>query len=71
MNAISARVEGNSVYGNGIGIKVSSAGHLIIRNVADDNLIANYSVASGNIFGPIVTAATVGTSTNPHANYQP
>lgn len=63
------RIEGNNVVGNSTGIQVSGLANLIIRNSAKGNAMGNYSIVAGNSAGPIVTSATIGTSTNPHANY--
>lgn len=65
------RIEANNVTGNYYGIQVTTtsagANALIIRNSASGNT-TNY-VFSGGIAGPIVTSATIGSSSNPNANY--
>ncbi|MHC4976110.1 MAG: right-handed parallel beta-helix repeat-containing protein [Planctomycetota bacterium] len=50
------------------GINVTSVGNTIVRNACFAQP-ADYSVFAGNLLGPIVTTATIGASTNPHANY--
>jgi hypothetical protein len=62
------RVEANNVVGNSTGFDIPDPGNLVIRNSARANG-SNYSIGAGNVVGPFVTAATVETSSNPHANY--
>jgi hypothetical protein len=62
------RVEANNAAGNGTGFDIPDPGSLVIRNSARGNT-NNYSIGAGNVVGPFVTAATVATSSNPHANY--
>jgi hypothetical protein len=67
----SNRIEGNHVLANASGgLIVVGTGNLIIGNNAGGNSAANYSIAGGNIFGPIVTSATVDTATNPNSNFE-
>lgn len=61
-------IEGNTVLQNDRGIDVDAGGNLIIRNSANFNT-NDFDIAGGNSTGPIVTSATIGASTNPHANY--
>ena len=63
-----SRIEGNHVELNDRGIELSSGQSLVVRNSAFANG-TNYVVPAGATAGPIVTVGTVGTSTNPHANY--
>lgn len=62
------RIEGNNVSNSTIGIDVDDASNLIIRNSVSNNT-TGYSIVGGNTFGPIVNAAGIAASTNPHANY--
>jgi parallel beta-helix repeat protein len=55
-----ARIDGNLVSGNDIGIQVLATGNLIIRNTAHGNTTSNYSINTGNAYGPIVDVAGVG-----------
>jgi hypothetical protein len=52
------RVEGNQCTTNDRGIETDGGGSLIIRNSLRSNTV-----------GPSVTSATIGASSNPHANY--
>lgn len=65
------RVEGNNVTHNDFGIATAAlgSGNLFIRNSAAFNTTAAYSIGPGNAAGTIVTAATIGSNTSPHANY--
>jgi parallel beta-helix repeat protein len=63
------RIEGNNVTDNDRGVDVDGAGNLVIHNSAGGNTI-EYSIVAGNTVGPIVTAAGIAASTNPHANYE-
>jgi hypothetical protein len=65
----SNRIEANNVTTNARGIDVDAAGNLIIRNSARASTAVSYDIAAGNTVGPIVTAATIAGSSNPHANY--
>jgi hypothetical protein len=62
------RLEANNLTAADRGIDVDFTGNLIIRNSARLNGV-NYDIVPGNSVGPIVTSATIGTSSNPHANY--
>jgi hypothetical protein len=62
-------IEGNRVVTNDRGIDVTAGQNLIIRNSAQFNGAFNYVIAAGNIVGPSVNAANIGTSSNPHSNY--
>ena len=62
-------IERNHVTDNGFGIDVDSPGNLIVRNSAAGNSIG-YDIVPLNTAGPIVTPANIGTSNNPHSNYQ-
>jgi parallel beta-helix repeat protein len=60
------RVEGNHVVGNDIGIVCSNNNdEVVVRNTAEGNTTANYSVGTGNDVGPIGSAAA---ATSPWAN---
>jgi parallel beta-helix repeat protein len=62
------RIEGNHLSSNHRGFEISSAGNLLIRNSTAANSVVD-SIAAGQTSGPTVTSANIGTSTNPHANY--
>lgn len=64
-----SRIENNHMVSNGCGIKVETSGNLIIHNSVANSVTNNYSVASGNLFGPVVNSSTIATNSNPHANY--
>ena len=53
----------------GIAAPAVNGNNLVIRNSAYANTGGNYIIASGNIVGPSVNAATIGSNNNPHANY--
>lgn len=61
-------IEANSVTTGDFGVDVDAGGNLVIRNSASGNT-TNYSLTGTNTVGPTITSATIGTSTNPHANY--
>jgi parallel beta-helix repeat protein len=63
------RIEANHMILNAPGLEVTSGANLIINNSTRANN-PNYSVVGGNTFGPVVTSGTIGTSSNPHANYE-
>jgi parallel beta-helix repeat protein len=73
-----SRIEGNTVASNVKGVEVTGAGNLIIRNTAHGNTMANYAIAAGNAFGPIVDVAGAGDlttligvgHTHPWANFE-
>jgi parallel beta-helix repeat protein len=56
----SSRIDGNVLEGNDVGIEVTGSGNLIIRNAAHGNTTNNYSIGTGNAYGPIVNVAGVG-----------
>lgn len=75
------RVEGNYCAGNHFGVRVTTAGNLILRNACSGSVV-NYELVAGNRYGPIVNitaggAAAAGgnsavstlTSTDPWANF--
>lgn len=62
------RIEGNNANDNLVGISVSGTSNLIIRNSASGNG-TDYSIGAGNTAGPVITSATIGSNSNPHANY--
>ncbi|MCG8405191.1 MAG: right-handed parallel beta-helix repeat-containing protein [Phycisphaerales bacterium] len=65
------RIEGNNVTRNDIGIDVDGAGNLIIRNSASGNTSGNFSLASGNHYGQIVSNPGSGfTNSNSWANFE-
>lgn len=64
------RLDGNTATQCGRGFDIDGPNNTIIRNSAGENLFADYDVVGGNVFGPVVNAATVGGNTNPHANYE-
>jgi len=59
------------IIGMGIsGIEVTAAGNLIVGNsVTSAGALVSYAIVAGNTAGPIVDAATIAGSMNPHANY--
>ena len=65
-----ARVEGNTVTNYTRGYRVDTPGNLIIRNSATGNTDNYGTIAAGNTVGPIVGSSNIGSSNNPHANYQ-
>jgi hypothetical protein len=62
------RIDGNNTNNSSTGISVTGTANLVIRNSASGNG-TNYSIGAGNTAGPVVTSATIGASSNPHANY--
>ncbi len=62
------RIEGNNAVSAGTAFDVAGSANLIIRNSASSSTTP-YSIAAGNTAGPTVTSATIGASSNPHANY--
>ncbi len=69
VNGSDNRIEGNTFTDNNYGVYTESQVNLVIRNSARSNSILNYRFGVGTVAGPIVTAATIAGSTNPHANY--
>ena len=75
-----ARIEGNNLTFNGIGLQVDSPGNIIIRNTAS-GVATNWNIAAGNAVAPIIQAATnvasingnsspgSFTTTDPNANF--
>jgi parallel beta-helix repeat protein len=68
------RIENNNVTNNDRGIDIDAASNVVIRNSATNNGAAGvaneYSdIVAGNTVGPVVDSSTIGTSSNPHANY--
>lgn len=63
-----SRVDGNFVGNNHTGIRTTTSGCYITRNVAKSNT-TNYTILGGNTFGPIIVATGEITSTNPWANF--
>jgi parallel beta-helix repeat protein len=52
------RLEGNHLLSNyDWGISLFGGGNLVIGNTAADNRVADYDIAAGNSYGPIVSAA--------------
>lgn len=62
------RVDSNNVNNNLTGITVTGTSNLIIRNSASGNG-TNFTIGAGNTAGPVVTSGSIGSSSNPHANY--
>jgi parallel beta-helix repeat protein len=65
-----AHAEDNVVNNNDWGIYAAGGQNFILRNKATGNG-TNYFAVAGNVLGPVVSAASVGTNQNPHANYAP
>lgn len=77
-----SRIEHNNCTNNGIGIRVTGSGNIILGNTCSGNLSSNYAIAAGNRYGPIIdltaptapaasgnaAADTTGT-THPWANF--
>lgn len=63
------RIEANNVASNSQGIVVVQAGNIVIRNSARNHPLGDYSLVAGTAAGPILNAADLLTSSNPHANY--
>lgn len=62
------RLEGNKCTNATTGFRVSSTSNLVIGNAATGGT-TRYSIVAGNSVGPILTAAFIGTATNPTANF--
>jgi len=62
------RIESNHLASNHRALEISSAGNLIIRNSTAGNSVADL-ITGAQTAGPTVTSANIGTSSNPHANY--
>ena len=52
-----------------MGILLDTQNNLVIRNSAQGNTTNYIDNTGGNSIGPIVTSATIASSSNPHANY--
>lgn len=70
------RIEGNHVTGNGAGFGIlifaaTSTNNIVVRNSVTGNGVNNYSLATGNIAGPLInnTASGTITNSNPWANF--
>lgn len=63
-------IEHNNVIGADRGIDVDMGFNTIVRNQVSANTV-EFDVVAGNALGPVVSAATIATSSNPHANYTP
>lgn len=64
------RIEGNHLTRAFRGIVIAGTGNLCVRNSAFDHAGGNYVIGGGNAAGPLVNAAGIAASTNPHANYE-
>ncbi len=65
------RIEGNTCTDNNFGVYTeTNTTNLVIRNSARANSSLNFRFGAGTVAGPVVTAATIATSSNPHANYE-
>ena len=68
------RIEANNIRGSDRGVDVDQSGNAIIRNSARDNGAPGVDneftdIVAGNLVGPVIDFGTVGSSSNPHANY--
>jgi len=68
VTGIANRIEANHLVSNHRALEISSAGNLIIRNSSSGNSVTD-SITGTQIAGPDVNSANIGTSSNPHANY--
>jgi parallel beta-helix repeat protein len=67
---IEARIEGNNVAENGVGIDVDHSGNIIIKNSASGNT-TDYDIVAGNTYGQIVDMTAGGAITaDPWANFR-
>jgi hypothetical protein len=69
-----SRVEGNHGYNNiGFGIEVTNTAStnsvLVIGNSCGSNDLGEFSIGAGNAAGPIISPASVNTTTSPTANF--
>ena len=63
-----SRVEANHLTFFAVGVELSGSQNLVVRNSFSRT---NTAVAAPtSIVGPMVTSATIATSSNPHANYE-
>jgi hypothetical protein len=74
VNGANNRIDGNNVLNHSraltdVGIQVSAAGNLVVRNSASNNT-ANFSITGVNTVDPVITATGTITSTNPWANFE-
>ena len=60
------RIEGNNCGGSDIGLSVTGAGNIIIRNTCSGNAL-NWSIVAGNALAPIVVATTNAAAVNGNA----
>lgn len=66
-------IEGNSIIYSGpgsVGIKLNGTSNTVVRNHLYGAVGVAIQAVAGNIVGPFVDATTVGSSSNPHANYR-
>lgn len=64
-----SRIDNNHLAHNGIGLQVEASGNLIVQNSATGSITNNYSIVAGNVVGPSVNSANIGTNSYPDANY--
>lgn len=55
-----SRIDGNTLTGNRVGVRVDSKGCLVVRNSVAASEAAAYDIAPGNAFGPIVEVMGAG-----------
>lgn len=55
-----ARIDGNTLVANAVGVRVEGAGCLVVRNSAAASTKQPFDIAPGNAYGPIVNVAGVG-----------
>jgi parallel beta-helix repeat protein len=58
------RIDGNNCVGQAVGLKIESAGNLIVRNTARNNTTSNYDMVGGNANGEILNVSVGNTITN-------
>jgi hypothetical protein len=68
VTGIANRIEANHLVSNHRALEISNVGNLIIRNSSSGNSVAD-AITGVQVAGPSVNSATIGTSSNPHANY--
>lgn len=54
------RIEANDCSKNIRGIAVDGAGNIVVKNTAMNNSVANYDIATGNSYGPILNVGAGG-----------
>lgn len=59
-----------STANGGVGFNILGTGNLIVGNRATGGAVGGYNIGVGNVRGPILTAATLITNTNPDANIE-